>query len=262
VAAILPKRPADACACSVAQASSRGAPRFVSPIKEERPMSRLTRERLVALATSALLATAPAAAQAAELFGSSTPTLLRGTAPGDFAPPQFYGGDLLGAFPVALSAAQASAAVLGAPDNKFLSLPGLGNDPSGTAFTGAYVEVSFGTNFGTDSILSIWELGNNEESAQIWLWADNGGNVQFQFTRGAADLNTFDLSGYAATLALIGGTAFTKVGIGGLDQLGASKGFDLDAVAITAVPEPSTYALMLAGLGVVAWTARRRRRDD
>ena len=59
---------------------------------------------------------------------------------------------------------------------------------------------------------------------------------------------------------MLGGTAFSKVGIGGLDENGASKGFDLDAVAITAVPEPSTYALMLAGLGVIGWLGRRRQR--
>ena len=30
--------------------------------------------------------------------------------------------------------------------------------------------------------------------------------------------------------------------------------------SITAVPEPETYALMLAGLGVVGWASRRRAR--
>ena len=29
--------------------------------------------------------------------------------------------------------------------------------------------------------------------------------------------------------------------------------------AVNAVPEPETYALMLAGLGVVGWAARRRK---
>ena len=34
--------------------------------------------------------------------------------------------------------------------------------------------------------------------------------------------------------------------------------FSLESVAITAVPEPETYALMLAGLGLVGFAARRR----
>jgi hypothetical protein len=31
------------------------------------------------------------------------------------------------------------------------------------------------------------------------------------------------------------------------------------AIAVAAVPEPETFALMLGGLGLLAWIARRRR---
>ena len=218
----------------------------------------MSRPRKLLLAALAAVFLMPLSSFAAEVFGSGTPSLLRGTTAGDFGPPEFYGGALFGSFPMELTDAQARAAVVGAPDNTFLSLPGTGLDPSGSAFTGAYVEIDFGMNFGADTLLSIWELGNNQESAQVWLWTNNGGNVQFSFTRGIDDKTSFDLSGYAPTLAMLGATSFTKVGIGGLDTLGASQGFDLDAVSITAVPEPSTYALLLAGLGVVGWCARRR----
>ncbi|HJV63484.1 MAG TPA: PEP-CTERM sorting domain-containing protein [Albitalea sp.] len=211
-----------------------------------------TRHLVAAAVTAALL---PMAAQA-ETFATATHSLLRGSVAGDMA--SFYGGTLFGSYPVALTDAEARAAVLGAPDNTFLSLPGVTGTPSGSPFPGAYVEVSFGADFGPNTLLKIWELGDNQESAQIFLWTNNGGNIQFQFTRGASDINSFDLSGYAGTLAALGATSFTKVGIGGLDENGASKGFDLDAVSITAVPEPSTYALMLAGLGIVGWVGRRR----
>jgi hypothetical protein len=36
--------------------------------------------------------------------------------------------------------------------------------------------------------------------------------------------------------------------------------FVLDNLSVTAVPEPGTWALMLGGLGVVGWMARRRAR--
>lgn len=45
----------------------------------------------------------------------------------------------------------------------------------------------------------------------------------------------------------------------GLDIHSSALAFQLDQVAVTAVPEPETYALMLAGLGAVTLVARRRR---
>jgi len=210
------------------------------------------------LAALSALVLLPLAAQA-QTYANTTFTFARGSVPGDFA--SFYGGSFPGTFPVALTDAQARASVLGSPDNHFLSLPGVTGTPSGSPFPGAYVEVGFGGNFLPTGELRLWELGNNAESAHLFLWSDNGGNVQFNVTRGVSDMIAIDLSFYAGTLASIGGSAFTRVGIGGLDRFGASQGFDLDAVAITAapVPEPSTYALMLAGLSVVGWFARRRR---
>lgn len=206
-------------------------------------------------ACAAAAALMPLAAQAADMFASTTFTLLPGTVPGDF-PGQNYGGDIAGSFPVVLNDATARSHVLGGPDGKFLSLPGT---PVGSPFPGAYVEVGFGGNFGASGNLNLFETGNNGESAELFLWTDNGGNIQVQVTRGVSDEISLDLGAYAGTLASIGGTAFTKVGIGGLDLNGASKGFDLDAISITPVPEPETYAMMLAGLGIVGWMARRRR---
>lgn len=207
---------------------------------------------IAALASAVILM--PSMVQA-ETFATSTETFTRGSVPGDF--PGFYGGSLLGVFPIALTEENARASILGAPDDQFVSLPGV-SDTSGTPFPGAYVEVSFGSNFGPNTLLNIWELGDTQESARVFLWGNNGGNVQFTFTRDTSDLISFDLSSYATALADIGGTSFTKVGIGGLDQLGTSKGFDLDAVSISPVPEPEAYAMLMAGLGVISLVARRK----
>ncbi len=38
--------------------------------------------------------------------------------------------------------------------------------------------------------------------------------------------------------------------------------FRVDSLTIAAVPEPETYALMLAGLGLVGWMAKRRRQAE
>jgi hypothetical protein len=197
----------------------------------------------------------------ADIYASSVTNIYRGSVAGNFS--GYYGGTYPGSFPVALTEAQAVSAVLGAPDSNFVSLPGAASAGSGTAFQGAYVEVSFGTNFDANTILNIWELGDNQESAQLFLWTTTGGNIQQQITRGANDLYSLDLSIFASTLAgTFGGASFTKVGIGGLDIFGASAGFDLDAVSISspaAVPVPA--AAWLFGSGLLGFAGLRKRRN-
>jgi glycerophosphoryl diester phosphodiesterase len=52
--------------------------------------------------------------------------------------------------------------------------------------------------------------------------------------------------------------AFIRLGMDGIftDQ----PDLGVAAVAVAAIPEPETYALMAGGLGVLAWVARNRRR--
>jgi hypothetical protein len=69
-----------------------------------------------------------------------------------------------------------------------------------------------------------------------------------------------DTQGFSQTLLLAAGDRVDfAVGIGGNNFYNDSTG--LSAV-ISAIPEPSSYALLFAGLGVMAFMANRKRRAD
>lgn len=64
-----------------------------------------------------------------------------------------------------------------------------------------------------------------------------------------------DWMNYKGQVALNGATELIFSGIGTSNSYGGS----LDNVAVTAVPEPETYAMLLAGLGLIGTIARRRK---
>ena len=97
-----------------------------------------------------------------------------------------------------------------------------------TGATTEQLKVSFG---GSDKFTAI--VNNPSEGFTGWF------SESFRFTAGAA------------TQAL----TFLSIGTpNGLPPIAA-----LDGVSVTAVPEPATWALMLAGFGMVGFAVRRRR---
>jgi hypothetical protein len=163
---------------------------------------------------------------------------------------------------VELTAAAAEAAVLGAPDLDFLTLPGneaADPTPPGDGFRWAYADVAFPALFTAADDLVIVEQGGDSSMAQLFIWTTDGSNVQPIITRGASEQIIVDLSPYAAFVAAHG--SFSHVIIGGQDLNGGSKGFDLDAVGVQPVPEPGTVALLLAGLAAFGLRGGRSRKQ-
>ena len=110
----------------------------------------------------------------------------------------------------------------------------------------------------------------------IWSLGQGGINAQFAFTNATP---IFVSGGPSAEysgmpISVVGNTVFGSEGNGTVQFLGTYTsiswtnpvyenwyGFDVGIASVAnPVPEPETYAMMLAGLGVVGFMARRRRR--
>jgi hypothetical protein len=99
---------------------------------------------------------------------------------------------------------------------------------------------------------SLWSMGadnaiggsgvNADTSMSAWVWNFNGGTG-----------NTSN----SVTPLLAGGYYYA---VGGM-AAGTAGGQYTLVSTVTAVPEPETYAMMLAGLGALGFLARRRRND-
>lgn len=79
--------------------------------------------------------------------------------------------------------------------------------------------------------------------------AGNRYSLVSSFSVGADDNASVDFYGTASLQSILVTPGMT---------LGIGSG---TTFAVAAIPEPQTYALLLAGLGVVGWAARRRQRD-
>ena len=122
---------------------------------------------------------------------------------------------------------------------------------------------------------------NQEADVLAFISSDfglNGLTTIFDVSAGAGGSGTFDLTAIdgAFVLALKAGNAFSlyafsdgdmidwdTLGVGFINNGGQLQfGQDLSHATVytTAIPEPETYALMVAGLAFVGWASRRRQR--
>lgn len=134
----------------------------------------------------------------------------------------------------------------------------LGLDNPDTAF---YLGDSFTINFNrTVHAVGLYVIAGNDTQAGDMELSVGGGSV---FNSAIADVLVSD--GQAFYLGLVEsdiGSGFTSATLTGTFTPGAFLAFTVDDItsAVSAVPEPQTWLLMLAGLGAASALARRRRR--
>ena len=58
---------------------------------------------------------------------------------------------------------------------------------------------------------------------------------------------------------MMGAVCMTGTTIAGYGAIGTMSGYPVSQLITAAVPEPETYAMLLAGLGLVGWAVRRRK---
>lgn len=214
----------------------------------------MTHKTYTLLACGLLAVVSAHRADAAVLFARGTASFTRGDTTVGLSP-TFYGSDN-SSNPLLLTQGQARLAVIGGPDGAYVSLPGQNDTPQGADFPYAYVELTYPTTFiAQGTTLDIFEYGAEGEQALLSLWVSSGGVIQVNADVRSAPFGFhIDLSYLQQILDTFGpGAAFTKIGIGGLDIIGESPGFDLDTIVVTTtVPEPATGLLIAFALAAGA----------
>ncbi len=148
----------------------------------------------------------------------------------------------------------------GAPDIE------LRNNYDGTAQDGAnFVELDTYANSAMSQVihatglveLTFWYAARPNVPAGSNDLSFSFGKLSGTLLQGVAGGGTIEWIKYTgiADLGTSGSATLTFTALGTSDMSGGS----LDNISVTAVPEPETVAMMLAGLGIVAGVASRRR---
>lgn len=155
----------------------------------------------------------------------------------------------LNAVPAGWSVANGTVDIIGT--GFFELLPGNGNyiDLDGSSSqAGVLSHVVTGIADGSYSV-SFQLAGNQRGAGNDVVDVTFGGTTQTYTLADNAPLATYTL-----TTSVSGGS----VGLSFYNHGGDNQGAILDNVSVSAVPEPASLALMLAGLGFIGFAARRR----
>ncbi|HEY0953455.1 MAG TPA: PEP-CTERM sorting domain-containing protein [Roseateles sp.] len=135
-----------------------------------------------------------------------------------------------------------------------------------TGFTLRYDGEQYRNNGNTAVQGLVLQYGFGATYAAVGAWTTAGASFNFDSPVVGGSAAIVDGNG-AGKVADLGGTVTTSWAADStlwirwqdLNNSGNDHLLAIDNVRVTAVPEPSTYALLLAGLGAVGFIARRRR---
>ncbi len=122
------------------------------------------------------------------------------------------------------------------------------------------ISQSFATNVGQHYRVSFSMAGNPDDPTDATKTIQVGLSQQ--------PLYTFDTTGHTRSNMGWAAKSFDFIATGNVSKLHFSGtqesayGAALDNISVTAVPEPESYALLLAGLGVITTLSRRRTRSS
>ncbi|OSZ65244.1 hypothetical protein CAP39_12240 [Sphingomonas sp. IBVSS1] len=153
----------------------------------------------------------------------------------------------------------------GAPATRTGSLSGVAAAPAGVSGRFGFVSTQAGrpaiATLRTPALRSIslyW--GSVDAHNRVQVLGTNGQTLLTlngnQFTAASGNWNAA-LTNRRVQFRAMGGTE-----IGGLRFIARGTAFEFDSIAAGAVPEPSSWALLIAGFGLTGTMARRQRRQN
>ena len=132
----------------------------------------------------------------------------------------------------------------------------LGNSNPGASETQAFISATWGVTDATPYTVNSPVDASAMAGFQVDLGALYGGDFVVALKQ-ANGFSLYFFDNLAPTQTL---TFTSNAGFGGNGNLGISH-FTVYGTPVPAVPEPETYALMLAGLGALGFIARRRKQQ-